>query len=145
MLITKLLDTPENSDKTFQQDKNATKLTETPENRDKTFHGKQNLFKQNQTGEGATSHYMSWMGEEWGPTEPPPLPREGSHRTEPDSSSLENLRRCLLLFQAWRFTPIVHKLKTASEPWNISRPVPPEVDPQSWSFRVKVQFYNLGA
>lgn len=54
MLTTKFLDTLENSNKTFQQDKNATKLTETPENREtKLFMGnKQKLFKQNQIGGG---------------------------------------------------------------------------------------------
>lgn len=53
---------------------------------------------------------MPWTGEYWGPAEPPPQPRQASHRTEPDYDSLEDHCRCLLKFSAWPFTLIVHKM-----------------------------------
>lgn len=123
-----MLATLENIDKTFQRNRETqfwreidNIFTDTPENTERqnfptkqtytTLLGnRQNFPSRTKTRWVGDISLMPWTGEYWGPAEPPPQPRQASHRTEPDYDSLEDHCRCLLKFSAWPFTLIVHKM-----------------------------------
>lgn len=122
----------------------ATKLTHTS-NGKIHFHEKLRgkTFQPTRTRWAGNFFHLSWTGEYQGPMDLPPLPRQGSHRTEPDYDSPGGLCRCKLLFTAWKFTLIVCELKSGQVHWNVSRHIPLEVCPQSWSSGVNVQLKGL--